>query len=102
MYKVNRLHATLFYYNCYSSVSSVLLDEEIFSYLRCTSLLFMKTIFVSNSCLVVPHITNAIQEWVERVAQIPVDGDAEPPEVCIIEVKLTFHIVNTYMSGDVQ
>ena len=33
-----------------------------------------------------PHITNAIQEWVERVARIPVDGDQEEPEVCIIEV----------------
>ena len=36
--------------------------------------------------LVVPHITDAIQEWVERVASIPVDGDAKPPECCIIEV----------------
>ena len=35
---------------------------------------------------VVPHITNAIQEWVERVALIPVDGDQASPEVCIIEV----------------
>ncbi len=38
---------------------------------------------------VVPHITNAIQEWVERVAQIPVDGENKTPEVCIIEVNKT-------------
>ena len=36
--------------------------------------------------LVVPHITDAIQEWVERVAKVPVDGDNQTPDVCIIEV----------------
>lgn len=35
--------------------------------------------------LVVPHITDAIQEWVERVAQQPVKGNVKP-EVCIIEL----------------
>ena len=35
---------------------------------------------------VVPHITDAVQEWVTRVAQIPVDGDEKVPDVCIIEV----------------
>ena len=33
-----------------------------------------------------PHVTAAIMEWVERVSKIPVDGDEEEPEVCIIEV----------------
>lgn len=37
--------------------------------------------------IVVPHVTDAIMEWVSRVAKIPVDGDDEEPEVCIIEVK---------------
>lgn len=35
---------------------------------------------------VVPHITDAIQEWVETVANRPVDGDHADPEVCIIEL----------------
>ena len=35
---------------------------------------------------VVPHITDAIQEWVERVARVPVDGDEREPDVCIVEV----------------
>lgn len=35
--------------------------------------------------LVVPHITDAIQEWVERVAQQPVKGNVIP-EVCIVEL----------------
>ena len=37
--------------------------------------------------VVVPHITDAIQEWVERVAKVPVDGESLEPDVCIIEVK---------------
>lgn len=35
---------------------------------------------------VVPHITDAIQEWVEAVAHRPVDGEMAEPEVCIIEL----------------
>lgn len=33
-----------------------------------------------------PHLTDAIQDWVERVAQIPVDDTNETPDVCIIEL----------------
>lgn len=32
---------------------------------------------------VVPHITDAIQDWIERVAKIPVDASGEAPDVCI-------------------
>ncbi|XP_071801606.1 CTP synthase 1-A-like [Asterias amurensis] len=42
--------------------------------------------YLGKTVQVVPHITNAIQEWVERVALIPVDGDQASPEVCIIEL----------------
>ena len=38
---------------------------------------------------VVPHVTDAIMDWVERVARIPVDGDEEEPQVCIIEVYIS-------------
>lgn len=31
---------------------------------------------------VVPHITDAIQEWVERVANQPVTEDGTKPQVC--------------------
>uniref|UniRef100_A0A665TR54 CTP synthase n=1 Tax=Echeneis naucrates TaxID=173247 RepID=A0A665TR54_ECHNA len=34
---------------------------------------------------VVPHITDAIQEWVVKQAAVPVDDDAEP-QVCVIEL----------------
>lgn len=43
--------------------------------------------YLGKTVQVVPHITDAIQEWVERVAQVPVDNDAaEVPQVCIIEL----------------
>lgn len=38
------------------------------------------------SSSVVPHITDAIQEWVMRQALIPVDEDGLEPQVCVIEV----------------
>lgn len=34
----------------------------------------------------VPHITDAIQEWVERIAHVPVSKTKETPQVCIIEL----------------
>ncbi|KAF3764381.1 hypothetical protein M406DRAFT_91580 [Cryphonectria parasitica EP155] len=34
----------------------------------------------------VPHVTNAIKDWIKRVSRIPVDGSDEEPDVCIIEL----------------
>lgn len=34
----------------------------------------------------VPHVTNAIQEHLERTAKIPVDESQVEPDVCIIEL----------------
>ncbi|XP_076445571.1 CTP synthase 1-like [Babylonia areolata] len=42
--------------------------------------------YLGKTVQVVPHITDAIQEWVTRVAYIPVDGDEAVPDVCIIEL----------------
>lgn len=36
---------------------------------------------------VVPHITDAIQDWVMRQAKVPVDDDDVEPQVCVIEVR---------------
>uniref|UniRef100_A0AAR2LP16 CTP synthase n=1 Tax=Pygocentrus nattereri TaxID=42514 RepID=A0AAR2LP16_PYGNA len=35
---------------------------------------------------VVPHITDAIQEWVMKQAKVPVDDDGMEPQVCVIEL----------------
>ncbi|KAI9225931.1 MAG: CTP synthase [Piptocephalis tieghemiana] len=42
--------------------------------------------YLGKTVQVVPHITNAIQDWLERVARIPVDDSGEEPDVCIIEL----------------
>ena len=49
--------------------------------------LFLTNFFLEHhlAVSVVPHITDAIQEWVERVAQQPVKGNIKP-EVCIVEL----------------
>lgn len=41
---------------------------------------------------VVPHITDAIQQWIERVAKNPVSDAKKTPDVCIIEVTLIFSL----------
>ncbi|KAF7840270.1 CTP synthase [Senna tora] len=42
--------------------------------------------YLGKTVQVVPHITNAIQEWIEKVAHIPVDGKTGPADVCVIEL----------------
>lgn len=42
--------------------------------------------YLGQTVQVVPHLTNAIQDWIERVAKIPVDDTNEVPDVCIIEL----------------
>lgn len=42
--------------------------------------------YLGKTVQVVPHITDAIQEWIERVAHIPVDGKPGPADVCVIEL----------------
>ncbi|XP_069676513.1 CTP synthase isoform X2 [Periplaneta americana] len=42
--------------------------------------------FLGQTVQVVPHITDAIQEWVERVANQPVSQDGTKPQVCIVEL----------------
>ena len=42
--------------------------------------------YLGRTVQVVPHITNATQDWCQRVASIPVDDSKEEPDVCIIEL----------------
>lgn len=47
--------------------------------------------YLGKTVQVVPHVTDAIQDWIERVAQVGVDGEDagasnEPADVCLIEV----------------
>ncbi|KAH8801359.1 putative CTP synthase [Xylogone sp. PMI_703] len=45
--------------------------------------------YLGKTVQVVPHITNAIQDWIERVARIPVDDSGAEPDICIIELGRT-------------
>ncbi|NP_001336802.1 ustilago maydis induced8 isoform X2 [Zea mays] len=42
--------------------------------------------YLGKTVQVVPHITDEIQDWIERVAVVPVDGKEGPPDVCVIEL----------------
>lgn len=42
--------------------------------------------YLGKTVQVIPHITDAIQEWVQRVAHIPVTPENTPPKVCIVEL----------------
>lgn len=35
---------------------------------------------------IVPHLTDAIQDWIQEVARVPVDSTREIPDICIIEL----------------
>ncbi|KAI7900075.1 CTP synthase [Cokeromyces recurvatus] len=41
--------------------------------------------YLGKTVQVVPHITDAIQNWIEEVANMPIDGENKP-DVCIIEL----------------
>ncbi|KAF9458940.1 CTP synthase N-terminus-domain-containing protein [Collybia nuda] len=42
--------------------------------------------YLGKTVQIVPHVTNAIQDWIERVSKIPVDESGEEPDVCIVEL----------------
>uniref|UniRef100_A0A8D0D9I0 CTP synthase n=1 Tax=Sander lucioperca TaxID=283035 RepID=A0A8D0D9I0_SANLU len=42
--------------------------------------------YLGKTVQVVPHITDAIQEWVMKQARISVDSDGVEPQVCVIEL----------------
>ncbi|XP_040279263.1 CTP synthase 2 isoform X2 [Bufo bufo] len=42
--------------------------------------------YLGKTVQVVPHITDAIQEWVMKQATVPVDKDHQEPQICVIEL----------------
>jgi len=42
--------------------------------------------YLGKTVQIVPHLTNAVQDWIERVSKMPVDETGEEPDVCIVEV----------------
>lgn len=42
--------------------------------------------YLGKTVQVVPHITDAIQDWVMNQAKVPVDVNEEEPQICVIEL----------------
>jgi len=42
--------------------------------------------YLGKTVQMVPHVTDAIQEWIRDTAQKPVDGSGKCPEVCLVEL----------------
>ncbi|KAF6166290.1 hypothetical protein GIB67_008718 [Kingdonia uniflora] len=42
--------------------------------------------YLGKTVQVVPHITDAIRNWIESVSLIPVDGKEGPADICVIEL----------------
>ncbi|KAI9511858.1 CTP synthase [Russula earlei] len=42
--------------------------------------------YLGRTVQIVPHVTDAIQDWIERVSKIPVDETGDEPDLCIVEL----------------
>ena len=42
--------------------------------------------YLGKTVQVVPHLTDATQDWIRKVAAVPVDDTGESPDACIIEL----------------
>eukprot|EP00658_Telonema_sp_P-2_P051062 TRINITY_DN3907_c0_g1_i1.p1 TRINITY_DN3907_c0_g1~~TRINITY_DN3907_c0_g1_i1.p1 ORF type:complete len:670 (-),score=182.83 TRINITY_DN3907_c0_g1_i1:214-2223(-) len=42
--------------------------------------------YLGKTVQVLPHITDCVQSWLDRVAHVPADGQPGPPDVCVIEL----------------
>merc|ERR1719419_614078 len=42
--------------------------------------------YLGKTVQIIPHVTNCIQNWIERVSEIPVDQEERSPDVCVIEL----------------
>ena len=42
--------------------------------------------YLGKTVQVIPHVTDAVQDWIEDVALRPADGSGEVPDACIIEL----------------
>lgn len=42
--------------------------------------------YLGKTVQVIPHVTDAVQDWIEEVASIPTDGSGLEPEACVIEL----------------
>ena len=53
----------------------------------CRRISFLVELPMPHHAKIVPHVTDAIQDWIQRVSKIPVDDTGEEPDMCIVEVR---------------
>ena len=42
--------------------------------------------YLGKTVQVIPHVTDEIQNWIERVSHIPSDGNGKSSDACVIEL----------------
>ena len=42
--------------------------------------------YLGKTVQVIPHVTDSIQDWIEKISVIPADGSGKKPEACVIEL----------------
>ena len=42
--------------------------------------------YLGKTVQMIPHVTDAVQDWISEVSQIPVDGSSTQPDICLIEL----------------
>ncbi|KAL9933641.1 hypothetical protein V8E36_007299 [Tilletia maclaganii] len=42
--------------------------------------------YLGKTVQIVPHLTDAIQDWLQRIGSKPIDDSGEEPDVCIVEL----------------
>jgi len=53
--------------------------------------------YLGKTVQIIPHVTDAVQDWIARVASIPVDGSGKAPDVCVIELGGTVGDIESMM-----
>ena len=54
--------------------------------------------YLGKTVQIVPHATDLIMEWLQRVSKVPVDGSGQEPDVCLIEVGGTVGDIESMVS----
>jgi len=42
--------------------------------------------YLGKTVQIIPHVTNEVQDWITRVAQVSIDNSGVTPDVCVIEL----------------
>jgi CTP synthase len=42
--------------------------------------------YLGKTVQVIPHVTDSVQDWIEKIALVSADGSGEQPDACVIEL----------------